>query len=143
MLWSKDIASNVNTWLLELEKCNNSRLVSCNDINCAREKNDEQITACILVLSFCHLSFYLTHMRADLIRGQQHKWEQSDMVLQQQGAIAFGQNLEENSWYPQALRLLPVWERWVQIKTGQPVMRTEDSVVLQLDNDDGLQGWNY
>ncbi|XP_037610863.1 uncharacterized protein LOC119479395 isoform X2 [Sebastes umbrosus] len=28
------------------------------------------------------------------------------------------------------------------IKTGQPVVRTEGSVVLQLDNEDGLKGWN-
>ncbi|XP_074475315.1 uncharacterized protein LOC141758108 isoform X2 [Sebastes fasciatus] len=28
------------------------------------------------------------------------------------------------------------------IKTGQPVVRTGGSVVLQLDNEDGLQGWN-
>ncbi|XP_010734566.3 uncharacterized protein LOC104923228 [Larimichthys crocea] len=29
----------------------------------------------------------------------------------------------------------------LKIKTGQPVMRPGESVVLQLDNDDGLQGW--
>ncbi|XP_071319228.1 uncharacterized protein [Trachinotus anak] len=28
------------------------------------------------------------------------------------------------------------------IKTGQPVMQTGHSVILQLDNDDGLDGWN-
>ncbi|XP_041818688.1 uncharacterized protein LOC121624831 [Chelmon rostratus] len=28
------------------------------------------------------------------------------------------------------------------MKTGQPVMRNGGSVILQLDNDDGLQGWN-
>ncbi|KAG8009098.1 hypothetical protein GBF38_011707, partial [Nibea albiflora] len=29
----------------------------------------------------------------------------------------------------------------LKIKTGQPVMRPGESVVLQLDHDDGLQGW--
>ncbi|KAM9837694.1 uncharacterized protein ACBR49_018336 [Aulostomus maculatus] len=30
----------------------------------------------------------------------------------------------------------------LSIKTGMPVMRNESSVVLQLENEDGLQGWN-
>ncbi|XP_054860504.1 uncharacterized protein LOC118471719 [Amphiprion ocellaris] len=30
----------------------------------------------------------------------------------------------------------------LSISTGQPVMQTEDSVVLKIDNEDVLQGWN-